>query len=191
MRLKRAYHIAIPLVGRRCSTCSRSWISTGSREVSCRRFEWIRRRYYDGQSNDARLSAIITRTAIDQGATAVNYMEVVDLLHSPCEEHKKSHPHELVHGVRVRDKQTDEEFDIHAAMTVNATLRRLHSQDVYAFRGWRESAEDVSRRHRSVERSASPASRHVLSEKGGHCNHDERRSRHVHASLAELVRFLL
>lgn len=51
----------------------------------------------------------------------MNYMEVVDLLHSPCEEHKKSHPHELVHGVRVRDKQTDEEFDIHAAMTVNAT----------------------------------------------------------------------
>lgn len=86
-------------------------------------FDWIKGGlvYYDGQSNDARLSSIITRTAIDQGATAVNYMEVVDLLHSPCEEHKKSHPHELVHGVRVRDKQTDEEFDIHAAMTVNAT----------------------------------------------------------------------
>ena len=78
-------------------------------------------RYYDGQSNDARLSAVIMRTAIDQGAVAANYLEVTDLLHSPCKVHMKSDPHELVHGIHVCDRLTKNEFDIHAKITVNAT----------------------------------------------------------------------
>ena len=94
-------------------------------------FDWIRggmvylytfpsnfHSYYDGQSNDARLSAIITRTAVDQGAVAVNYVEVVDLLHSSQPDRFGYRP---IQGVRARDTLTGEELTVRATVTVNAT----------------------------------------------------------------------
>ena len=74
--------------------------------------------YYDGQSNDARLSTIITRTAIDEGAVAVNYAEVTDLLHSSQPDRFGYKP---IQGVRARDTLTGKELTIHATVTVNAT----------------------------------------------------------------------
>lgn len=76
------------------------------RWISVESIGLLEHRYYDGQSNDARLSAVIMRTAIDQGAVAANYLEVTDLLHSPCKVHMKNDPHELVHGVHVCDRLT-------------------------------------------------------------------------------------
>lgn len=77
-------------------------------------------RYYDGQSNDSRLNSIINRTAVENGAVSVNYMEVMSLLHSPCPNHTQS-PHEIVTGVHVRDTLTGNEIDIRGKVTVNAT----------------------------------------------------------------------
>lgn len=75
--------------------------------------------YYDGQSNDARLSSIIARTAVDQGAVIANYVNVLDLL--PSTNSTTSSGHKQIEGVHVRDVLTEKEFDVHATVTVNAT----------------------------------------------------------------------
>lgn len=77
--------------------------------------------YYDGQSNDARLNTVIHRTAIDNGATCLNYMEVTDLVHSPCTMHTQAHQHDVTEGVVVKDVLTEKEYTVHAKVTVNAT----------------------------------------------------------------------
>ena len=51
----------------------------------------------------------------------MNYMEVTNLLHSPCTNHKQTHQHDIVEGVVVKDVLTEKEYKIHAKVTVNAT----------------------------------------------------------------------
>lgn len=66
--------------------------------------------YYDAQEDDARFVLMLVRSALQYGAAAVNYTRVVDYLHEGTK----------VVGVRVRDEQTGEEFDVHAKETILA-----------------------------------------------------------------------
>ena len=99
-------------------------------------------RYYDGQSNDSRLNIAINRTAVDFGATCLNYAEVIDFLHSPCPNHKQEgeeKQHERIDGVVVRDKATGEEIPVRAKLTINAagpginSLLTLHEQTKHSY----------------------------------------------------------
>ena len=92
----------------------------GQRWISVRCCDLISHRYYDGQSNDSRLNSIINRTATDNGAVSLNYMEVISLLHDTCPNHSSA-PHEIVKGVRVRDMLTGNEYDVRSKVTINAT----------------------------------------------------------------------
>jgi glycerol-3-phosphate dehydrogenase len=67
--------------------------------------------YYDAQTNDARLTVAIIRTAAQYGATITNYTEAVSFV----EEHGK------VTGVTVRDRLSGQEAVVHARHVVNAT----------------------------------------------------------------------
>lgn len=67
--------------------------------------------YYDGQFDDARLNLNIIQTAVDQGATVLNYFKVTAL-------HKKD---DMVRGVRVRDVETGTEHEAWGRVVVNAT----------------------------------------------------------------------
>ena len=68
--------------------------------------------YYDGQHNDSRMNVMLGVTAIKHGADVANYVEVVSLL--------KNTEGSLV-GVRVKDRLTNEEWEIKAKGIVNAT----------------------------------------------------------------------
>ncbi|EDO34335.1 predicted protein [Nematostella vectensis] len=76
--------------------------------------------YYDGQQNDARMNLSIALTAVRHGATAANYVEVISLLKKTTKT-EDGKDKEIVCGARVRDRQTNEEFDVHAKCVVNAT----------------------------------------------------------------------
>lgn len=67
--------------------------------------------YTDGQFDDARLAVALARTAVDQGATALNYAPVVGLLKTDGK----------VTGARFRDEETGEEIEAKARCVVNAT----------------------------------------------------------------------
>ncbi|MDX1386003.1 MAG: FAD-dependent oxidoreductase [bacterium] len=67
--------------------------------------------YYDGQFDDARMNVSIALTALEKGAVLANHTEVIQLL-------KKDN---RLHGVRVKDLNTQEEFDIRGKVVVNAT----------------------------------------------------------------------
>ena len=67
--------------------------------------------YYDAQTNDARLTVMVLRTAADYGATIVNYAEVTSFV---LEDGK-------VCGAHVRDRQRGEEVTVRARHIVNAT----------------------------------------------------------------------
>jgi glycerol-3-phosphate dehydrogenase len=67
--------------------------------------------YHDGQFDDARLAVSMARTAAEQGAVVLNYMEVVELLKKAGE----------VIGVRARDVETGDEHELLARVVVNAT----------------------------------------------------------------------
>lgn len=67
--------------------------------------------YYDGQTNDARLTMAILRTAVQYGATVANYAEVTSFL---TEDGK-------VRGAHVRDNSGDQQFVVRARHIVNAT----------------------------------------------------------------------
>ncbi len=69
-------------------------------------------RYYDGQFDDSRLAVNLAETAVDNGATVVNYCAVVGLLK---DENGK------ICGVKVRDELAGEEFEVKAKCVVNAT----------------------------------------------------------------------
>ncbi|MBS1991744.1 MAG: glycerol-3-phosphate dehydrogenase/oxidase [Cyanobacteria bacterium SZAS LIN-3] len=83
--------------------------------------------YYDGQFDDSRLLINMVATAIEQGATAVNYMSVTDIT-------KDSDG--FVSGVHLRDHETNKDFEVSARVVINATgaftdrLRRLADPDV-------------------------------------------------------------
>ena len=66
--------------------------------------------YYDGQTNDARLTMALIRTAAQYGANITNYTEVTSFL----KENGK------ISGVHVRDTLNGEEIDVQARYVVNA-----------------------------------------------------------------------
>jgi glycerol-3-phosphate dehydrogenase len=65
--------------------------------------------YYDAQTDDARLTMTVARTAADHGASIANWTSVVSFLHESG----------TVTGARVRTAEGDE-FDIRARVVVNA-----------------------------------------------------------------------
>lgn len=79
--------------------------------------------YYDAQTNDARLTMALIRTAAQYGATIANYTEVTAFLN---EEQK-------VCGARVQDRLGEHEFTIRARHIVNAT--GVFSEQVEALTG--------------------------------------------------------
>lgn len=82
-------------------------------------------RYWDGQFDDARLAITLMRTAIDLGATCLNYLAVTRLVKAGGR----------VTGAVLRDAETGEDFEIRARVVINATgvhadsVRRLDNSD--------------------------------------------------------------
>lgn len=68
--------------------------------------------YLDGQFDDARLALNLAQTAISHKATLLNYMKVINVLK---DENNK------LYGVQVKDRETQEEFAVHAKVVINAT----------------------------------------------------------------------
>ncbi len=67
--------------------------------------------YHDGQFDDARMLISMGETCRKFGGTVLNYMEVTGLLKEK----------NLVSGVRARDTETGEEFDLPSRVVINAT----------------------------------------------------------------------
>ncbi len=80
--------------------------------------------YYDGQTNDTRLTMALISTAAHYGATVVNYAEVTSFV---IDEDGK------VHGARVCDKLGNQEITIQARHIVNAT--GVYTEQVEALTG--------------------------------------------------------
>ncbi len=68
--------------------------------------------YYDGQFDDARLAVNLAQTAVDHGATVLNYTRVTGLLKDP---------NGLLNGVVARDMESGNSFKIQARTIINAT----------------------------------------------------------------------
>eukprot|EP00455_Lapot_gusevi_P051067 TRINITY_DN7530_c0_g1_i2.p1 TRINITY_DN7530_c0_g1~~TRINITY_DN7530_c0_g1_i2.p1 ORF type:complete len:715 (-),score=231.78 TRINITY_DN7530_c0_g1_i2:111-2192(-) len=92
------------------------WIS---RREALEKFPMLKRQglkggvvYYDGQMNDSRVAVALAQTAVAEGATCVNHVEVVGL--TKDEQGK-------VNGARVRDQITGREWEVRARSVVNAT----------------------------------------------------------------------
>lgn len=68
--------------------------------------------YHDGSFNDSRMNATLAFTAIENGATVLNYMEVNQLLKDK---------EDKVYGVLATDLETGKQYNINATSTVNAT----------------------------------------------------------------------
>ncbi|WP_316820405.1 glycerol-3-phosphate dehydrogenase/oxidase [Pedobacter gandavensis] len=68
--------------------------------------------YHDGQFDDTRLALNIAQTAIENGATVLNYMKVEALLK---DSNKK------VNGVKVKDVETGQTYDVLCKVVINAT----------------------------------------------------------------------
>lgn len=69
--------------------------------------------YHDGSFNDSRMNAALAITAIENGATVLNYMEVNQLI--------KDKTTGKVEGALVTDRETGEQYTVRAKVTVNAT----------------------------------------------------------------------
>ncbi|MEM1269609.1 MAG: glycerol-3-phosphate dehydrogenase/oxidase [Bacteroidota bacterium] len=67
--------------------------------------------YYDAQFDDSRLAVNLAQTALDHGATVVNYVQVTGLMKQRG----------LIDGVEAQDAETGETFRIAAKAVVNAT----------------------------------------------------------------------
>lgn len=82
--------------------------------------------YYDGQFDDARLLTHMAMTAAEQGAVLVNYCPAVAL---------RTGAAGLVDGVRVRDEESGDEYELAARGVINATgafsdqVRRMADAD--------------------------------------------------------------
>jgi glycerol-3-phosphate dehydrogenase len=74
--------------------------------------------YYDGQTNDARLTMALIRTAAQYGATITNYTEVTSFIIE----------NGRIVGARVRDTLNDQEIAVRSRYVVNAT--GVHSEQV-------------------------------------------------------------
>jgi len=68
--------------------------------------------YFDGQFDDSRLLINLVATAFEQGATLLNYAAVSDLTKDA---------EGFVDGVRFRDLETGEDFEVHSQVVINAT----------------------------------------------------------------------
>lgn len=68
--------------------------------------------YYDGTQNDARTNLALALTAIQQGAVATSYTEVVSLL--------KDEQNRIC-GATIKDRISGETFSVHAKGVINAT----------------------------------------------------------------------
>lgn len=68
--------------------------------------------YHDGQFDDARLAINLMQTAVECGATAVNYAQVTELLKNPKGK---------ISGVVVKDLLGDQEFTLNGTCIINAT----------------------------------------------------------------------
>lgn len=68
-------------------------------------------RYYDAQSDDARHTMMVARTAARYGAVVANSTQVTGFLHDA----------DRVAGVHVRDVETGEETEVRAQAVINAT----------------------------------------------------------------------
>jgi glycerol-3-phosphate dehydrogenase len=66
--------------------------------------------YWDGQFDDARLAVLLARTAASRGACVVNHVRAVGLRHERGQ----------VRGLRLRDAEGGEAFDVEAGCVVNA-----------------------------------------------------------------------
>ncbi len=69
--------------------------------------------YYDGQFDDARLAINLAQTAIENGATVLNYAKVVNLL--------KDEENNKLTGLSLIDIETQQEYKIKAKSIINAT----------------------------------------------------------------------
>lgn len=68
--------------------------------------------YHDGSFNDARLNSTLALTAVENGSTVLNYVEVVQLL--------KNGENKVI-GAIAKDRETGQEFQIKAKSVINAT----------------------------------------------------------------------
>ena len=68
-------------------------------------------RYYDGQFDDARLAVHMAMTAVDLGATLLNYVRVTGLTKTDG----------MVEGVVAEDVETGHPYTLHARVVINAT----------------------------------------------------------------------
>lgn len=68
--------------------------------------------YYDGQFDDSRLLMNLVTTAVEQGATVLNYAQVTGLL---------KNADDFVKGVAFTDALTGSEFEVKAKVVINAT----------------------------------------------------------------------
>ena len=90
-----------------------------SREETLRRLPNVKREgltggvvYYDGQFDDSRLLINLVATAVEQGATPLNYARVTALEKSPDG---------LVNGVKWKDEASGETHHAYARVVINAT----------------------------------------------------------------------
>lgn len=67
--------------------------------------------YYDAQFDDARLALALAQTAVDHGATVLNYMRVTDLMKTEG----------AVTGVIAVDQESGAEYEVTARVVINAT----------------------------------------------------------------------
>lgn len=68
--------------------------------------------YHDGSFNDSRMNSSLAITAIENGATVLNYMNVEQLIKSPDNK---------IQGVVAKDLETGKSYTIKATSVVNAT----------------------------------------------------------------------
>ncbi len=84
--------------------------------------------YYDGQFDDARFLVSLLQTAVEQGATVLNYAPVIGFVRTP---------EGFVEGVVARDLESSTELRVNARVVVNATgafadgVRRLADERVH------------------------------------------------------------
>jgi glycerol-3-phosphate dehydrogenase len=73
--------------------------------------------YYDGQHNDSRMNVALVLTAISEGATVANHVEILELLKKKDEPDGK----ERLCGALLRDNLTNETWNVRAKCIINAT----------------------------------------------------------------------
>ncbi len=109
--------------------------------------------YHDGQFDDARLLIDLVQTAVEQGATALNYARVVALTKGSGG---------FVSGARVQDMEGGGEFSVEARVVINATgvfsdeVRRLDDPTV---RGMIRPSQGV---HLVLDRSFLPGDAAIM-----------------------------